>query len=161
KFEWLKIVPPEGSFSVVGKAYIEKSADGKTGRIKENNVNVRAGSTLNAMRTTVQGKLNQGDQVEIIKEEDEYYQIKPPQGIALYVSNKFVDPVREVAIADTSNSAHTSGGVDSSTPSSTTQPSNIIAAAPATQPSAKALASAADFDKAEADFAAASQKPID
>src|SRR5687768_5544825 len=28
KFDWLKIVPPEGSFSFVGKHYVEKTGEG-------------------------------------------------------------------------------------------------------------------------------------
>src|SRR5690242_13727534 len=28
KFDWLKIAPPEGSFSYVAKAYVDKNADG-------------------------------------------------------------------------------------------------------------------------------------
>src|SRR5262249_50563663 len=90
KFDWLKVVPPADSFSVVGKVYVEKSPDGATGTIKGNDVNVRAGSTINAMRTTIQTKLNEGDKVEILGEEAEFYKIKPPQGVALYVSSRFV-----------------------------------------------------------------------
>src|SRR6187401_3685009 len=32
KFEWLKIVPPEGSYCYVAKAYVETRGDGTVGR---------------------------------------------------------------------------------------------------------------------------------
>jgi uncharacterized protein YgiM (DUF1202 family) len=72
KFDWLKIVPPQGSFSYVAKAFVDKQADG-TGIVNRDDVNVRAGSELNAMKTSVQGKLARGQQVKILEEVDEYY----------------------------------------------------------------------------------------
>src|SRR5438067_5123467 len=55
KFDWLKIVPPQGSFSYIAKAFVDKQPDG-TGTVNRDDVNVRAGSELNALKTTVQGK---------------------------------------------------------------------------------------------------------
>src|SRR5262249_17421169 len=43
KFDWLKIVPPEGSFCYVAKAYVEKRGDGSIGRVTKPDLNVRAG----------------------------------------------------------------------------------------------------------------------
>src|SRR3954468_11900318 len=74
KFDWLKCLPPEGSFCYVAKVYVDKAA-GDTGTINKDDVNVRAGSSLNAMKTTVQGKLTQGQSVKILGEQDEYYKI--------------------------------------------------------------------------------------
>ncbi len=45
KFDWLKVVPPEGSFSVVAKAYVEKVNE-TTGKVSAEVLNVRAGSNL-------------------------------------------------------------------------------------------------------------------
>src|SRR5689334_511789 len=50
KFDWLKILPPDGSFCYVAKAFVEKRGDGKLGRVT-NTLNVRVGSTLNPMKT--------------------------------------------------------------------------------------------------------------
>jgi uncharacterized protein YgiM (DUF1202 family) len=102
KFDWLKIVPPEGSFSYVGAVFVDRSGDGSIGRINRNDVNVRCGSLLNEMKTTVQTHLNAGDEVQIIGKDDEYLKIKPPEGSYLYVSKEFVDPVRAL---DGNNSA--------------------------------------------------------
>ena len=55
RFEWLKVVPPEGSFCYIAKAFVDRNGD--TGTVNRPDVNVRAGSSLNAMKTTVQAKL--------------------------------------------------------------------------------------------------------
>src|SRR5206468_8476264 len=97
KFDWLKIVPPDGSFCYVAKAYVEKRGDGSVGRVN-NQLNVRVGSALNAMKTKVSAKLEPGTDVAIIGEQDEYFKIKPPQDVYLYVNKQFVDPVKQVAV---------------------------------------------------------------
>ncbi|MGD0464236.1 MAG: hypothetical protein ABSB74_17270 [Tepidisphaeraceae bacterium] len=101
KFDWLKILPPENSFSYVGAVFVDRSADGTTGKINRNDVNIRAGSLVNAMKTTVQTRLNTGDQVEIIGKEDEYLKIKSPAGAYLYINKQYVTIARP-AVADTS-----------------------------------------------------------
>ena len=98
KFDWLKIAPPEGSFCYVAKAYVEKRGDGSVGRVN-NQANVRVGSSLNAMKTKVSAKLEPGQDVAIIGEQDEYFKIKPPKDVYLYVNKQFVDPVKQVATA--------------------------------------------------------------
>src|SRR5437016_3142722 len=70
KFEWLKIVPPEGSFCYVAKAYVEKRGDGSVGRVNTQ-LNVRVGSALNAMKTKISAKLDPGADVAIIGDQDE------------------------------------------------------------------------------------------
>ena len=93
KFDWLKIVPPEGSFSYVGKHFVEKKADG-VGVVNRENVNVRAGSTLNALKTTVQSQLAPGQEVKILDEVEEYYKIAPPTDAAVYIKKELVDVLR-------------------------------------------------------------------
>jgi len=41
KFDWLKIVPPDGSFCYVAKAFVDKRGDGNVGRVNKPEVNVR------------------------------------------------------------------------------------------------------------------------
>ncbi len=94
KFDWLKILPPEGSFSYVSKAFVQQYGDGKRGRVTKNDLSVRAGSSLNALKSQVQTHLMDGDEVEIIGEQDEYFKIKPPAGAYLWVKKDFVRPVR-------------------------------------------------------------------
>jgi len=191
KYDWLKILPPDGSFCYVGKLYIDRTGDGSVGRVNRPGINVRAGSVTNAMKTTVLARLNVGDEVKIVGEQDEYYKIAPPPGSYLYVNKQFVDPVKALAVnaAPVDPVASTDGAsappADSApadatarlaplaaTDGSTTQPSDVIATAtpaavatviPATQPAAPSPSdlAAADFAAAEADFAAASKKPLE
>lgn len=93
KFAWLKIVPPKDSFCYVAKAYVEKRGSGNVGRITQP-LNVRVGSNLNPMKTKIATKLENGQDVQIIGEQDEYFKIAPPDGVFVYVNKQFVDPVR-------------------------------------------------------------------
>jgi uncharacterized protein YgiM (DUF1202 family) len=186
KFDWLKIVPPDGSFSYVGKHFVEKKGGG-VGVVNRENVNVRAGSTLNALKTTVQSQLAPGQEVKILDEVDEYYKIAPPADAAVYVKKDLVDVLRVIpqvangapapapapqpAAPDAPVAQKPAGdaGVPLDQPPAptpeqiaagnaapTTQPNPQLAAAPATQPTAEVK-----FDKLEADFEAASSKPIE
>jgi SH3-like domain-containing protein len=165
KFDWLKINPPDGSFCYVAKAYVEKRGDGTVGRVTKPDLNVRAGSDLNAMKTTVQTKLDQNEDVTILGEQDEYFKIKPPAGAYLYVNKQFVDPVKPLPPVATANpstgkesepissapmaAAVGAAPIVSKTPdapapgataTATTKPSNEQAAAPTTQGSEEAAA---------------------
>lgn len=91
KYDWLKIAPPPGSFSYVPRAYVERRGDGKIGRVT-NTLNVRAGSSENQIKTTVQTKLVEGQDVKIIGEQDEYFKIVPPEGAYLFVHQQYVQP---------------------------------------------------------------------
>jgi SH3-like domain-containing protein len=161
KFDWLKILPPDGSFSYVNAAFVDHPGDSVIGKINRNNVNVRAGSLTNAMKTTVQTHLDAGAQVEIIGKEEEFLKIKPPAGAYLYVKKDFVT-VAHPAVAANPDAANpppaaptaqnppaaapaipgaqidASNAILTSTP--TTAPSAPVAAAPTTNPSAQAVA---------------------
>src|SRR5580658_2045238 len=99
KFDWLKILPPQGSFSYVGSVFVDRAGDSSVGKINRNDVNIRAGSTVNAMKTTVQTRLNAGNEVEIIGKEEEYLKIKPPAGAYLYVKKDLVTISRPAVAA--------------------------------------------------------------
>jgi hypothetical protein len=191
RFEWLKITPPEGSFCYVAKAYVEKRGDGTVGRVTRPNLNVRAGSTLNAMKTTVQTKLNEGDDVRIIGERDEYFMIEPPEGAYLYVHQQFVEPVRQIepamaerpAIRDAAQHADPIASAPVPTEGRppeddseqaevrrdmTDDPESPAATETSDRPRAGATAGAApavspevEFDRLEAEFNQVSQQPIE
>jgi hypothetical protein len=97
KFGWLKVVPPEGSFSYIGKAFVTRNGDGTTGKVSANDVRVRAGSALNEMVSIVQSQLSTGTEVQIIGEKNEFFLIKPPAGAFVYVSEKYLDPIPQGA----------------------------------------------------------------
>lgn len=110
KFDWLKILPPEGSFSLVAKFYVDRNGGSASGTINRDDVIIRAGSTLSDSKAQPQVTLDRGASVEITGEAAEYYKIKPPQGAFLYVTKQFVAlagqaPQTEVAAAGTATTA--------------------------------------------------------
>ncbi|MGA2499483.1 MAG: SH3 domain-containing protein [Tepidisphaeraceae bacterium] len=167
KFDWLKIVPPEGSFSVVAKAFVNREGTSSTGRVTADTLNVRAGSNLVPMKVTVQCKLQKGAEVQIIGEQDEYYMIKPPAEAYLYVHQKFVDPVKQInekpiASAGGDNPPTTRPILASNTDSAkgpTTQPAvaDIQPAEPQVDHVAVAMA---EYEKLEVDAKAADAVPL-
>lgn len=176
RFNWLKILPPEGSFCYVAKAYVNRSGNGSFG-IVTTTLNVRIGSLLNPLKTKVAAKLEPNQRVEILGEQDEYFKIKPPQGVYLYINKQYVDPVRTLNAGETvapadapaqqtlkhdlAAAAATAAPADAGAASAaaTTMPAEqSTAAAPATQPAADAEI---EFDRLEALYAQASQRPLD
>ncbi len=97
RFEWLKVVPPEGSFCYVAKAFIDRRGAGNVGRVTQT-LNVRIGSQLNELKAKIATKLEPGVDVEIVGEEQEYFKIKPPAGVFFYINKQYVEPVRQVAL---------------------------------------------------------------
>jgi len=190
RFGWLKIVPPEGSFCYVAKLYVEKAGDGTVGHVTRPDINVRAGSSLNTMKTTVLGKLAQGDTVQILGEQEEYFKIKPPADCYLYIDEHFVDQVKVLGAGQTAPPGDGAPTVVTTvTPGkpdqiaqgpAATMPSNLISpatmpsdatasAAPTTEPVASAASTQPDataidlarFDALESDYSAESTKPLD
>jgi hypothetical protein len=93
KFEWLKIVPPDGSFCYVAKAFVDRRNDGGVGRTNAE-LRVRVGSQLNDLNNKVAMSLPANSDVNIIGEKDEYFKIKPPAGVFMYVNKQYVDLVK-------------------------------------------------------------------
>jgi len=115
KFGWLKVIPPEGSFSYIGKAFVTRTGDGTKGTVNGTEVRVRAGSSLNEMVSIVQAQLNTGTEVEIIGEKNEFFLIKPPAGAYLYINEKYLDPIPQPAggpieVAEKRNGDNATGG---------------------------------------------------
>ena len=92
EFGWYKIVPPEGSYSVVSKDYVEKG-EGNKGAITGDRVSIRAGSPLSDRKTSVQMPAGKGMQVTILGEDGDWYKIVPPQGAYLWINAQYVKPV--------------------------------------------------------------------
>ncbi len=96
RFDWLKVIPPEGSFCLVPQAFVERSGDGTVGRVGANPATVRIGSSITQQRHKVPLRLDPGSPVKILGTVDEFYRIVPPPGVYLYVEKKVVDPVRRL-----------------------------------------------------------------
>lgn len=101
KFDWLRIAPPEGTFSLIAKQYVDVS--GTTGKVKAESVNVRAGSLFSTQHATVQTKVYRGDTVTVLGEMDTpdgvFLKIKPPPGAFFFVKKDYVAPVRVIGNA--------------------------------------------------------------
>lgn len=182
RFNWLKIVPPEGSFCLVAKAYVNKVGNGTVG-VVTSPLNVRVGSDLNNLKTKTVKTLENNARVEIIGEQDEYFKIKPPSDVFYYVNKQFVDlvkvidkPAGEVVAAPltrvpepgitnaqrpTTGPSLTFGKPEGTFPDKpATQPGQVAEAAkpaPTTQGSATAEAA---FEQLEVTYAEITQKPL-
>ncbi|MBC7784491.1 MAG: SH3 domain-containing protein, partial [Burkholderiales bacterium] len=183
KFDWLKVLPPENTFCLVGKAWVEKRADGTVGRVHDDatNVNVRIASSLNNMITKVAMQMKSGDDVKILGEQDEYFKVAPPAGTFMYVHKKFIDPVKRVEVINDNGTlqvkaletgliatpANTGTTTDIQTPTAPTnpptkEPETPLAGGPTTAPAAPvASADEAAFDVLDARFEAASRLPLE
>jgi uncharacterized protein YgiM (DUF1202 family) len=170
KFDWLKILPPSGSFAYVPKVYIERHGDGSVGRATRDII-AKVGSDLNPLKIAPMAKVDEGDDVQILGEADEYFKIQPPAGSALWVNKQFVDPVRMVPdatpdnkntmpLADSGSNAPAAPATPDGSAGPTTLPSGAEAAAPATQPADQEAKAADQFDSLETDYAAATDKSI-
>lgn len=184
KGKWLKILPPEGSFAYIGKAFVNKRGDGKMGRASRESI-ARVGSTLNPRKDATMARIDDGQDVEIIGEQDDYWTIKPPEGSCLWINEAYVDPLQ--AIPEThetlSAKANKQGGdaaretviadskpLDWATPAplktQTPTADSAMPADAATTPAATAPTLAdraqtqAAFDKLEADFKSANAQAI-
>jgi len=159
RFDWLKVMPPADSFSYVAKAYVEKRGDGTVGRVTRPDLNVRAGSSLTPNKTAIQCKLNEGDDVQIIGEADEYFKIKPPTGAYLYINKQFVDLVKTLGPNPDAGSPHDTGTTISETP--TGGNTSLASGTATTRPASEVSSAEKDFAKLEEQFTASSTKPLD
>src|SRR2546421_5145109 len=170
KLDWLKIVPPDGSFCYISKAFVDRNGDGTAGKVNKDAVNVRAGSTLNGLKVVPLCQLSVGMDVKIVGEQDEYYKITPPEGKAfVYVNKQFVEPDPNAKVEPDKNAGNLvqkPAGDGQGTPirdqkepikeqivanaatHPATQPANLAGGA-ATRPAGDAALAEALFDKVE------------
>lgn len=103
-YGWAKILPPEGTYSWIYKAYVKVDpADPTVGVLTGDNVRVWAGADNidSGSSSGLQTKLNSGEIVELYPDQPEtgdYYRIKPPTGAHLWIHTdylKYVAPLRQ------------------------------------------------------------------
>lgn len=87
---WYQIVPPQGTFSLVSKDYVEKS--GNKGTITGDRVAIRAGSNLGDQENALQLLAGKGTEVTIIGQQGDWYKITPPDGAYVWIAKQFVKP---------------------------------------------------------------------
>ena len=103
EFGWAKIVPPQGSYSWIYKAYVKIDPDNPNmGIVTGENVRVWAGADgidakfSNGFQTKMNKDADNIDDDDVVElrpdqpQEGEYYKIKPPAGAYLWVSTEFL-----------------------------------------------------------------------
>ncbi|MGC4032005.1 MAG: hypothetical protein QM754_09775 [Tepidisphaeraceae bacterium] len=102
--EWLKILPPDDVFCLVGKAWVDARANGTVGRVRDdaNNIPVRLASAINPQQYgKVVNQVNAGQDVKILGQfESAYFKIAPPAYTFVYVHKRFVDVIKRVDVVD-------------------------------------------------------------
>jgi hypothetical protein len=150
KGNWLKIVPPEGSFAYVPKSFVILRGDGTVGRMSREWI-ARVGSNLNELAAEPMATLHEGEDVTVIGQHNEYFQIKPPKDSYLWVAKQFVEPIAAPAPTTAENKLATKDDTSTLTPknageegASTSTPTKPDAVAknqdtpPSTRPAEKA-----------------------
>ena len=182
KDEWLRIVPPEGSFSYISQAVVNRYDTGNKGKVKAP-ADVKAGSALQPLKYAKQTRLDVNDDVTILGEEDEYYKIEPPKGAYLYITRKLVNPIiyggAPAGRQTPPDAGHAGGGApvkpDATAgagrtgeapsdgaagpgPAAQPGPTPPVAEVPSTQPGVAALLT--QLQKLEGEFTEASKQPL-
>lgn len=185
KGEWLTILPPEGSFCYVPRAFVNVNGAGRgEGKgVVTKEVLAKAGSSMNPSKYTPQAKLSPNDTVTVVGDDgDEYLKIKPPEGAYLYVKKDEVAPMEPLVrrpdgvltppAPQPPAPTVASGGRETEPPAvgpsvtvtpgpgdvAAAPPPAVPAAPPSTQPGTAALLQ--QLQKLEADFADMSKKPL-
>ena len=98
--DWLKILPPQGCYSVVSKDSVRLAAGGKTGRIIGDAVWARAGGfPANPGRfSMLQKRLKADERVMVLGQTGSYYKIVPPSGAYFWIEAKSVKRVGAATI---------------------------------------------------------------
>ncbi len=96
--EWYEILPPPGTFSLVSGEYVD-TVDEQSGVVNGDNVRVRAGSSLNDQKYTVQAALSRGAKVKILgRNPDGFFRIEPPAGATVWINRAFVERVPDALL---------------------------------------------------------------
>ena len=100
QFGWSRITPPPSSFSWISTQYVTVNPDNPAiGTVTGDDIRVYAGSNDERPihSTTVQGKLNKTDRVELLGQQQEnYYKIAPPAFAYLWVLTDYTRPLGPV-----------------------------------------------------------------
>ncbi|MCY2924066.1 MAG: hypothetical protein NT031_01265 [Planctomycetota bacterium] len=132
---WLKIKPPEGSFSIVPRYAVTKDADGKNGSVAEDRTPAFAGSTILPPPWPFQVRLTKGTRVqilgEVVDEGRPFVKIAPPEGVYLYVPARSVQKAGSPA---TPGAGKTQGPTDLAGTTDHTKPPTDAGATPPPPP---------------------------
>jgi uncharacterized protein YgiM (DUF1202 family) len=134
QFSWARIVPPEGSFSWISMQYVNiDPANPTIGTVTGDRVRVYAGSdNVEPLHsTTLQGKLDRGDQVKLLGEQmDDYYKIVPPSFAYLWISINFTKALPAEPVTAAAPKTEPSTTKPTTTKPTTTKPTTEIKESP-------------------------------
>lgn len=104
--DWLKILPPPGTFSIVSKQFLTVDEANQIGTVNADNVFVRPAGDLKsgekvADYTAIQGMLNKGARVKVIGQGSDFYKIVPPAGAGFWIADRYVTPEGGTPVART------------------------------------------------------------
>lgn len=143
---WNKIVPPEGFYSYISKAFVDAKGDGSTGVVNTDRSKVYAADVNGpAGSYRVQAILNEGDGVQIIAEEGSHYKIVAPNSAYVYLPP---GSVRRALAMELAPEAPAEAGqpVDEPQPVVEPEPEPVVTqpvvAEPAAEPTAEPVAEA-------------------
>ncbi|HVT80201.1 MAG TPA: SH3 domain-containing protein, partial [Phycisphaerae bacterium] len=126
---WYQILPPNGSFCLIAKEYVELDPGNATGTVKGDYINVRAGTAIYKTRdSSVMTTLRKGTKLKVLGSTDTYYQIAPPEKVYFYITPQYVK-----AAVDTAYKVP-----DLKLPQGVTGPSGVTVEAPTTLPTTMA-----------------------
>lgn len=124
QYNWSRIVPPDGCFSLISTQYVVVDPNNPTaGIVNGDNVRVYAGSdsVKPLYSTTLQLKLNRSDKVKLLGEEkDNYYKIVPPAGAYVWVSTQYTKAIGSAGEVPLTIPTKTEAKVDTGTVAPTT-----------------------------------------
>lgn len=88
---WYRIEPPTGVFCLIAKDLVDVDATGAVATVKNDFVNVRAGTALYQNRdSAVLMVVRKGARLDVVGSTDKHIKVKPPAGANVFISSQFV-----------------------------------------------------------------------
>jgi hypothetical protein len=134
QYGFAEIEPPQDSFSLIAKDYVEVHDDGLGVLNGEAWVLAYGPDTPEAYAKQV--KLQMDDEVQIVDEINDYYRIVPPAGATLWISREFIAPVGEETAASPEPASVSSGPATTATAANSGSAGSKPAAAQRSTPAA-------------------------
>jgi hypothetical protein len=133
QYGWYRVVPPEGTFSLVSARYIDRRGPEEgVVSIQSGTLRVRVGSLVHEgdpLQREVQARLENGARVRILGTQDGWLKVAPPDGVYFYVWGEHVTPVSP-EIAARLRKAEPGGAGEAEPSSPTTAPAPAMARGP-------------------------------
>ena len=89
---WYQILPPNGTFCLIAKEFVDADSAGATATVKSDYVNLRAGTAYyqNREPSAVLTVVRKGEKLTIVGSTDKYYKVAPTAKAYVFISPQFV-----------------------------------------------------------------------